>query len=117
MRFLESDQMGLTEKLRKILQIKEEIRRAIVEKGVSCTDNTALDQYPERIRRISTVEGGMDTSLCLYRVGALSVVQQMTYCNNGCRSNGAIRHYDGAGIFPLTDAVGNCSRLNLLVEE
>lgn len=110
--------MRLTEKLGKILQIKEEIRRAIVEKGVSCTDNTALAQYPDRIRKISTGSGGgIDTSLCFCQMEAVHAVQQTVYCDNGSRSNGAIRHYDGAGTFSLTAAVCNNSRLNISAEE
>lgn len=112
--------MGLTEKLRKVLQIKEEIRQAIIEKGVSCTDNIAFEQYPDRIRKISVGTGvskGIDTSLCFCQMVAVPVIQQTVYCNNGSLSSGAIRHYDGAGTFPLTAAVVYGSRLNILAEE
>lgn len=108
----------LADKLKKMLSIKEAIRQAIIEKGVSCPDDTLLERYPDRIKKISTgAGGGMEPSLCFCRQEAILGDRQIECCDNGCKSNGLIRYYEGAGNYQLIGSYSGVQRVSIVVEE
>ena len=49
--------MTIADKLSQILDIKEEIKDALIEKGSDVTDDTPFAEYPEKIQEISTNDG------------------------------------------------------------
>ena len=49
--------MTIADKLSHILDIKEEIKDALIEKGSDVTDDTPFAEYPEKIQEISTNDG------------------------------------------------------------
>lgn len=108
----------LTDKLKKILDVKEAIRQAIMEKGVSCPDDTALERYPDRIRRISAGTGsGIESSLCFCRLEEVLADRQIECRANGFRSSGLIRYYEGAENYPLITFYAGAERVNIVAEE
>ena len=54
--------MGLADQLKKIKTYKENIRQAIISKGVTVSESTPLSQYPSKIQQITTTEGNTGTS-------------------------------------------------------
>ena len=49
--------MTIADKLSQILDIKEDIKDALIEKGSDVTDDTPFAEYPEKIQEISTSDG------------------------------------------------------------
>lgn len=55
----------ISEKLHAIINTKENIRQAIIQKGVSCPDGTVFSAYPDKIIEIQNNGTGSGTDLSL----------------------------------------------------
>ena len=49
--------MSIVNKLNKLIETKEAIKQAIIEKGVSIDDNTVFSDYPAKISSIKAGDG------------------------------------------------------------
>lgn len=62
----------VSDKLNGITNTKENIRQAIIQKGVSCPNSTVFAAYPDKIKAIQSggTGSGVDLSLIVFRIHA-----------------------------------------------
>lgn len=109
----------ITDKFRKLFQTKEAIRCAIEEKGVSCSEDLAFADYPDRIRRIEGLGSGDSEklSLCFCQLGEITTLFSNMYCVNNEKSDGVIRYYEGSGSVESECLFASVKKLGITVAE